>query len=225
MAVNIKKHRPNLKPITKLVAIKLVVGLAFIQQVSPLLPFPPFCSITDSRLQIIFWILESTGALNPTDTLTIADLHIGLKSLLSCLEMVPISLLVMWAYPVAPYLLENISAKREERGETHDYVPTSYQGGIGGTRAFASMVNPLDVIKAIIAAFSVALKERASKLNSAESFSPAKYMNQFTGNNNRAHNGNYPQHLPSSYGQGRSQGPPGYDAGSYAQPPPGQPTT
>lgn len=129
----------------------------------------------------------------------------------------PISFLVMWAYPVAPYLLENISEKREERGETHDYVPTSYQGGIGGIRAFTSMVNPLDVIKAIIAAFSVALKERASKYNSGESFSPAKYLNQFTGNSNGNQNSNYPQHPPSSYGQGRSQGPPGYDAGSYGQ--------
>lgn len=151
VAIQLKVHMPNLKPMTKLIAIKLVVGLAFLQQ-------------------IIFWILQSTHVLHETDTLTYADLHYGIPSLLSCLEMVPISIVVFWAYPVGPYKLEHVVSRRSERGEHHEYAPTSYQGGFLGLRAFTSMLNPFDVIKATFAAFTVAARDySSSKFNRNDS--------------------------------------------------------
>lgn len=147
VAVQLKTHMPNLKPMTKLIAIKLVVGLAFLQQ-------------------ILFWILQSTHVLKETDTLTYADLHYGIPSLLSCLEMVPISFVVLWAYPVGPYKLESLVARGAERGETQHWAPTSYQGGFLGIWAFLSMLNPVDVIKATFAAVGVGARDYASaKMN------------------------------------------------------------
>ncbi|KFY28375.1 hypothetical protein V491_00498 [Pseudogymnoascus sp. VKM F-3775] len=98
---------------------------------------------------IIFLILGSTSALDATDTLTYADKSIGIPALLSCLEMVPISLLMVWAYPVSPYRM------RPSTSRNFEGVPTSYQGGFLGIRAFLSMVNPSDTIEG--AAFAIKL--------------------------------------------------------------------
>lgn len=81
--------------------------------------------------------------------------------------MVPISFVIMWAYPVGPYRLENAASKKAERGETHDYAASSYQGGAGGIRAFIDMVNPIDIIKAITVAFSFAIQERMNQRDSS----------------------------------------------------------
>lgn len=104
-------------------------------------------------MQIIFWILESTPVLNPTDKLTYADLNIGMPALLSCLEMVPISLLLIWAYPVGPY-------KYGWSGESSERVPgesdsRTYQGGFLGIRAFIATVNPVETIKGVFVAFEL----------------------------------------------------------------------
>lgn len=185
---------PNLKPIHKLVAIKLVVGLAFLQQ-------------------ILFWILQSVKALKPTDKLTYGDLHIGIPSLLSCVEMVPISLVIMWAYPVGPYHLKSSNARRAERGEEHEYTPTSYQGGPLGIHAFLSLLNPSDVIKAIFVAFGHAISQGTSQLSDKVN----QGSSRFNSSDNNQYNGGYSQQQPQyqqqqqyqqpqpAYGQGRPQ--------------------
>ncbi|OAA53124.1 hypothetical protein ISF_08965 [Cordyceps fumosorosea ARSEF 2679] len=186
VAVQLKTHMPNLKPMTKLIAIKLVVGLAFLQQ-------------------ILFWILQSTHVLKETDTLTYADLHYGIPSLLSCLEMVPISFVVFWAYPVGPYKLEHLVARGAERGEAQNWAPTSYQGGILGIYAFISMLNPFDVIKATFAAFAVGARDYAS----------AKFDRNDSGGGKVYATGPGYQQPPTqyrqdhSYGGGQSRGPAG----------------
>jgi hypothetical protein len=111
-------------------------------------------------VQIIFWVLESTPVLNPTDKLTYADLNIGIPALLSCLEMVPISLLVIWAYPVAPYKYGPAGeACEREPGETY---PRTYQGGFLGVRAFIDVVNPVETAKGVVIAFQLLIGRQPS---------------------------------------------------------------
>ncbi|KAL6904752.1 organic solute transporter Ostalpha domain-containing protein [Trichoderma evansii] len=120
------------KPMLKLVAFKLIVFLNFVQS-------------------IIFMILSSTSALNPTSKLTYADLHIGIPALLSCVEMVPISAFMAWAYSVQPYLLGR-GADIEESSGRKDIL-RSYQGGFLGVRAFLAMLNPRETVEGIVFAF------------------------------------------------------------------------
>jgi hypothetical protein len=104
-------------------------------------------------VQIIIWILESTPVLNPTDKLTYADLNIGIPALLSCLEMVPISLLLIWAYPVGPYKYgQSGEACERQSGERNT---RSYQGGFLGVRAFIAVANPMETIKGVALAFEL----------------------------------------------------------------------
>lgn len=196
VAIQLKTHMPNLKPIHKLVAIKLVVGLAFLQQ-------------------ILFWILQSTHVLKETDTLTYADLHYGIPSLLSCLEMVPISLLVFWAYPVGPYKLESLVARGAERGENQTWAPTSYQGGFLGLRAFFSMINPFDVLKATFAAFTIAARD----------YSASKFNRNDSGSKTYAAGPGYqqpPTQYRPNYQSGQSRGPVGLAREAYNQFGPGR---
>ncbi|KAL7919637.1 organic solute transporter Ostalpha domain-containing protein [Trichoderma austrokoningii] len=122
------------KPMVKLVAFKLIVFLSFVQS-------------------IIFLILQSTSSLNPTSKLTYADLHIGIPALLSCIEMVPISAFIAWAYSVQPYLLGRGADTERLSGPTD--IPKSYQGGFLGVRAFLAMLNPRETVEGIVFAFSM----------------------------------------------------------------------
>lgn len=101
--------------------------------------------------QIIFMILGSTSSLNPTSKLTYADLHIGIPALLSCIEMVPISAFMAWAYSVQPYLLGR-GADTEALSGRKDII-ISYQGGFFGVRAFLAMLNPRETVEGVIFAF------------------------------------------------------------------------
>lgn len=91
--------------------------------------------------------------LNPTDKLTYADLNIGIPALLSCLEMVPISLLIIWAYPVGPYKY-GPSGEACER-ERDELPPKSYKGGFLGIRALFLMLNPTETAKGVFTAFQL----------------------------------------------------------------------
>ncbi|KAH8129881.1 hypothetical protein FP744_10006883 [Trichoderma asperellum] len=125
------------KPMVKLVAFKLIVFLSFVQS-------------------IIFLILGNTSSLNPTSKLTYADLHIGLPALLSCIEMVPISVFLAWAYSVQPYLLGRVADMEDSSGRAA--IPRSYQGGFLGVRAFLAMLNPKETVEGIILAFYMVTK-------------------------------------------------------------------
>lgn len=99
--------------------------------------------------------------LDPTDKLTYADLNIGIPALLSCLEMVPISLLVIWAYPVGPY-------KYGPSGEACEREPgacysRSYQGGFLGIGAFIAAVSPVETIKGVVLAFELLVKREPTQ--------------------------------------------------------------
>ncbi|KAH8665420.1 organic solute transporter Ostalpha-domain-containing protein [Ilyonectria robusta] len=112
------------KPLAKLVSFKAVVGLGFLQR-------------------IIFWILSDVNALNPTDTLTYADLNIGIPNMLTCLEMVPLSLFFLYAYSWNPYLLHNVQIETQDQS-------CRYHGGFLGVRAWVSILNPKEIFDAIM---------------------------------------------------------------------------
>jgi hypothetical protein len=81
----LKSHLQAHKPLSKLLAFKLIVGLAFIEK-------------------IIFTILHSTSTLHPTSTLSQADTDIGIPHLVICVQMVPFALFFPYAYSVTPYV-------------------------------------------------------------------------------------------------------------------------
>lgn len=114
--------------------------------------------------QIIFLILQNTSSLNPTSKLTYADLHIGIPALLSCIEMVPISAFIAWAYSVQPYLLGR--SVDIEGSSGHADIPRSYQGGFLGIRAFLAMLNPRETVEGIIFAFYMITKSDEPSISS-----------------------------------------------------------
>ncbi|KAL7928272.1 organic solute transporter Ostalpha domain-containing protein [Trichoderma chlorosporum] len=137
------------QPMLKLVAFKLIVFLSFVQS-------------------IIFMILQSTSSLNPTSKLTYADLHIGIPALLSCIEMVPISAFITWAYFVQPYLLGR--GTDIERSSGYANIPRAYQGGVLGARAFLAMLNPRETVEGIIFAFYMITKSHEPSSSSDVSY-------------------------------------------------------
>ncbi|KAI0154911.1 organic solute transporter Ostalpha-domain-containing protein [Xylariaceae sp. FL1272] len=107
----------------KLLAFKAVVFLTFVQN-------------------ILFLILDSAGALKPTDVLTEADLRHGIPKLIECLEMVPLSLFFFYAYSHRPYTLKNIRQRDEESAKDI----TAYKGGL---MMLVKIWSPLETIRAI----------------------------------------------------------------------------
>ncbi|KAM0430011.1 hypothetical protein ACHAPT_006017 [Fusarium lateritium] len=129
----LKRHLAHHQPLMKLLAFKIIVFLTFVQG-------------------ILFWILTDTGALTETSTLTYADLHIGIPNMIICIEMVPLSLLFMWAYPWRVYL-DSDSVESTEDLEHPGRSMKSYQGGPFGIHAWLAMINPSDILRAILFAF------------------------------------------------------------------------
>ncbi|KAF5002914.1 hypothetical protein FDECE_10498 [Fusarium decemcellulare] len=133
LKVDLAHHRPLLK----LMAFKAIVGLTFLQG-------------------IIFWILTDTNTLKESNTLTYADLHIGMPNLLICIEMVPLALFFTWAYPWSVY------TDRDGRGNfvqvnqpSQPSQPSkSYQGGPFGIYAWLAMINPSETLRATMFAFT-----------------------------------------------------------------------
>ncbi|RGP73182.1 hypothetical protein FLONG3_6498 [Fusarium longipes] len=133
MYMLLKKDLAHHSPMLKLTAFKIVVGLTLLQE-------------------IIFWILGDQGVLEPTDTLTYADVHVSIPNLVTCIEMVPLSLFFMYAYPWKVYVHgygRGTFAKLEEG----DRPEQSYQGGPFGIYAWLAMLNPSDSLKAILFIF------------------------------------------------------------------------
>ena len=146
------KELAQFKPLWKLVIFKLVVFLGFIQG-------------------IIFTILRATKVLKPTDTLTYADTQIGLPTLLTCVEMVPISLLFHYAYSYRPYVIgAKIPLKPAAHRDSMMPPPSSYQGGFLGLRAWLAILNPMETIEGIVFAFRMYSELRAHKSSQVNTY-------------------------------------------------------
>lgn len=107
-------------------------------------------------MQILFKILDAANVLEPTDTLTYADLNMGIPNLVSCVELVPLSLVLIWAYNVRPYLIN----RSKDTMEAQEYHPHSYQGGPLGIWGFLAVLNPMEMLQAIKFALELALGGR-----------------------------------------------------------------
>lgn len=72
--------------------------------------------------------------------------------------MVPICLVVVWAYPARPYRAQSSDSQNDPEGGLENQ--RTYRGGPFGIRGFMAMVNPWDTIKGtLIAAFLLAMQK------------------------------------------------------------------
>ncbi|KAJ6005225.1 hypothetical protein N7451_003169 [Penicillium sp. IBT 35674x] len=136
----LKSHLASHRPLSKLLAFKLIVGLTFLER-------------------IIFTILHSTNVLKSTSTLSYADVNIGIPNLVICLQMVPFSIFFHYAYNVGPYILTHASQRYDPKGQESaagNYQKSSevsishgYEGGPLGVRAWMGLFNPMEILRAI----------------------------------------------------------------------------
>ncbi|KAK2685028.1 hypothetical protein QWA68_016286 [Fusarium oxysporum] len=117
------------RPLLKLIAFKIIVFLNFVQG-------------------ILFWVLTDIGVLKETDTLTFADLHIGIPNLLICIEMAPLSLFFLWVYSWRVYVKN--SHESYVTMDRHGQRPRLYQGGPLGVHAWLTMIKPSGIIESIL---------------------------------------------------------------------------
>ena len=88
----------------------------------------------------------------------------GIPSLLSCIEMVPISLFMAYSFPASPYLMRSSGGHEAGNGQHH---PKSYLGGFLGVKAFIAMWNPYELISAISFALRIVGEGKSGRSNSA----------------------------------------------------------
>ena len=85
-----------------------------------------------------------------SDTLTYADIKIGIPNLVRCVEMVPLAFVMAWSYPVKDYVY---------RRDAEAHQPTSYQGGFLGFRAILGMFDPTDTVVGVVRAVKMVIGE------------------------------------------------------------------
>ncbi|KAJ5871864.1 uncharacterized protein N7529_004217, partial [Penicillium soppii] len=134
--IALKPHISHHHPLVKLIAFKLIVGLVFFEN-------------------IVFTILRSTSALSPTAKLTYADVHMGIQTMIICIQMVPIACFFYYAYGIGPYSLSRSSTSSSDR---HDYstvdsngakLQQGYHGGLFGAGAWMMLCNPIEYVRDI----------------------------------------------------------------------------
>ncbi|EXF84053.1 hypothetical protein CFIO01_04913 [Colletotrichum fioriniae PJ7] len=145
------------QPLAKFFAFKLVVTLTFLEN-------------------IIFWILKDTGALNPTSTLTDADLRIGIPSMLVCIEMLPLAAFFHYAYSHRPYVIGGGNTRRPLAGDLEAYEPQTYSGGPGGVWALVEMWNPMEIVEAIVFGLKMKAEERKQSRAKGRGWQSTKYQ-------------------------------------------------
>ncbi|KZL75523.1 DUF300 domain-containing protein [Colletotrichum tofieldiae] len=149
--MQLKSELAHHQPVAKFLSFKLVVSLTFIEN-------------------IIFWIIRDTGALNPTPTLTDADLRIGIPSMLVCIEMLPLAAFFHYAYTYRPYVIGSGRTRRPLAGDLEAYEPQTYSGGPAGLWALVEMWNPMEIVEAIM--FGLQMKAEERKQQRARKGSP-----------------------------------------------------
>ncbi|OQE29860.1 hypothetical protein PENSTE_c002G04726 [Penicillium steckii] len=150
--MNMKVHMKEHKPLQKLMAFKLIVGVVFLEK-------------------ILFLILEGTKVLKANKVLTYIDVMMGLETMIICVQMVPLCFFVCYAYRTKPYEISN--APRTLRPQQYQSVESDddetlikgyakrYQGGKYGWHAWAVYLNPLDLFQDVLSAYSMITKARA----------------------------------------------------------------
>lgn len=166
--IQLKGHLKHHKPLAKLLAFKLLVALTFVQSVSTFKV--AYHSPDTNSSQILFWILRSTKVLSPNAKFTWSDVNMGIPTMIVCIEMVAFAVFYWYAYDFRPYLLSTsrpLASGTEDdetaylgkdmaRDSKHQFLEQSYQGGFLGWRAWVHLIIPIDVIRGIGFAFSMA---------------------------------------------------------------------
>ncbi|KAJ5720452.1 uncharacterized protein N7483_008386 [Penicillium malachiteum] len=125
---NTKDYMKEHKPLLKLLSFKLIVGLIFLEQ-------------------IIFMVLESSSIFKPTKKLSYADVHMGLPTMVICVQMVPFAIFMHFSFNKKPYIVKQSGQNFEmvpEADEKGRPIPRSYQGGPGGLHAWLAYMNPME---------------------------------------------------------------------------------
>jgi hypothetical protein len=165
------------KPLTKLVAFKMVIGLVFLENVrwSSAVMFDTHNSNT---LQIIFMILHSTDALKETSKLSYADVYIGIPTMIICIQMVPFAFFFNYAYSTKPYRMGGSSARHDNSQEYHaveetevgrTYRSRTYQGGPLGIYAWLAFCNVLEFFREITSTYRMFREGRMKLVGSTMS--------------------------------------------------------
>lgn len=133
--VQLKDPLAEQKPFTKVLAIKLVVFLAFWQTVA--------ISLGTSTLDLI----------HPNKYLAYPDLKVGIPALLLCFEMAIFSIFHFWAFPYAQYRPgakpSFYPAPDITKGEPYlENAQNPPSGGFLGLAAIWDAMNPWDFVKA-----------------------------------------------------------------------------
>lgn len=158
---NLKSHMQEHKPLLKLLAFKMVVGLVFIEQVRYTAMYLFHMHQTDKAEQIIFMILHSTDALKESSTMSYADVYIGLPTMIICIQMVPFALFFNYAYSTKPYRMSS-SARNgnsqeylavEENEAIRNYKSRQYQGGPLGAYAWLAFLNAVEFFREITSTY------------------------------------------------------------------------
>lgn len=89
-----------------------------------------------------------------------------------CVQMVPVSLLVLYAYSTKPYEINSarlVSTQEHENIDSDDNeemisgLKKRYQGGPWGLYAWAAYLNPLELIRDVMSAHAMIHKARAAQ--------------------------------------------------------------
>lgn len=181
------------RPLSKLFAFKLLVGLNLLMNVSFSLNLNSLGILFQSSLyshsrglmscQIVFWILNSisNSPLDPTSTMSEADVVTGIPAVVNCLIMVPFSVFFHYAYDVRPYLIDR--HLESGRSESHH---VRYQGGLLGMRAFAGMLDPGEILGAIGFVFKMGKQGAPGKRTPARASGSGRDFGNLTNNESHA---------------------------------------
>ncbi|KIW13358.1 hypothetical protein PV08_08546 [Exophiala spinifera] len=150
--INLKGYMTEHRPLLKLMAFKLIVGVVLVEK-------------------ILFLILTGTKVLTPSASMTYIDVMMGLPTIVICVQMVPLSFLVLYAYRTKPYeVSDSVSILRvqgyqavESAGDEEAFMSDfekRYQGGRWGLRAWARYLNPLQLLREVMSAHVMIHKAR-----------------------------------------------------------------
>ncbi|EXJ71796.1 uncharacterized protein A1O5_05606 [Cladophialophora psammophila CBS 110553] len=169
----LKKDLKHHKPLAKFLSFKLIIGLSFIQD-------------------IVFTILRSTSTLKPSSTMTYADVNFGIDTMTTCILMVPFAVFFHVSYDVAPYDItkprllplseippqyigdprssqEALTGQNgsQEPFNLHRHIANEtggqYYGGALGIKAWATVPDPREILRAIHFAFT--MRTTARRMN------------------------------------------------------------
>ena len=169
LRVELKEH----KVVRKLLAIKGIVGLSALQT-------------------LIFTILSSTGAVEPSSKFYYDDIYFGIPSILICGEMVLFSLFNFYAYSFKPYTVTSSGAGLESqpfKGGAH------YQGGFLGVKVILAAMNPTEIASGLVLAVRYLISSPR----------PQAYDDELLGQGRDA--SVLPPYKPQASNDGRYQGP------------------